>query len=262
MAAGEVFMFQSLKKLKFTLPDKKGVTVADMKAFLMQNDRGAIKECKARPDFVKAHRRQIGQPHPEELFTVSGERLHISIPTGHEWVEPARLEAGSSPEEAATKPEGAAAAPEEAAAAPEEATAAPGEAAVAPTEEATGAPKEAAVAPTEATGAPKEAVAPPKEAAIAPGETAAAPEEVAVAKESASAAPQEAAAVPKRAAAVPQDVSGALTSYCWTCWRDVLAEDRDGERCSDVDACERRRKENELSQQKRKRKTSSYAQMD
>jgi hypothetical protein len=94
-AAAEVFLLQSLKKLKFALPEKKTVTVADMTAFLKKNPASDIqfKKLKARPAFVEACRKHIGRPHSGGLVAADDSKLELTIPTGHEWVEPAAAEA-------------------------------------------------------------------------------------------------------------------------------------------------------------------------
>ena len=250
--------------MKYTPQGKKAVTVPALKLFLQLNAPEVlktIKSTKVRARFVAECRIHIGKEHEAGfLCPDKATRLALSIPTGHDAATVVGAIAREAAARKAAEEAAAAAALEEAAAVPEEAAAAPEEEAAVQEE------AEAAAAPEEAAAAPEEAAAVPEEAAAAPEEAAAAPEE-------AAAAPEEAAAVPEEIAAAPEDVSEAvgteagadpeaLTSYCWTCGRDVLAEDWGGERCSDVDACEQRRKENELSQKKRKRRSSSYAHKD
>ena len=110
----------------------------------------------------------------------------------------------------------------------------------------------------EAVPASEEAVPATEEAVPAAEEAVSAAEEAVPSAEKAVPA-AEAATVAEANDAEAGANSEALTSHCWICWRDVLAEDWGGERCSDVDACEQRREESELSQRKRKRRASSYA---
>ena len=229
--------------MKYTPQGKKAVTVPALKLFLQLNAPEVLKTIKStevRARFVAECRIHIGKEHEAGfLCPDKATRLALSIPTGHDAATVVGAIAREAAVRKAAEEAAAAAALEEAAAVPEEAAAAPEEAAAAPEEEA------AVQEEAEAAAAPEEAAAAPEEAAAVPEEIAAAPEDVSE-------------AVGTEAGADPE----ALTSYCWTCGRDVLAEDWGGERCSDVDACEQRRKENELSQKKRKRRSSSYAHKD
>ena len=96
VAAGEVFLLQSMKKLQFTPQLKKSVTVSSMKSFFDKNPASDIehKKCKNRPELVAACRKHIGRPCTEGFVCADDSRLELVIPPGHGWVEPAAAEDG------------------------------------------------------------------------------------------------------------------------------------------------------------------------